>query len=276
MASVAISGVILTVLDHPATAGVLLAASRRLAELSGAGHVEALLVRTPPEASVTPSEEILSAQREAELRSAEATRSEAVRAVFDGWLRGTEQAGIKAEWIDIDGIAELVVEERGARADFIVVEQPARHDYGTSWNALRAALFATGRPVLVVPAKSLGEFGRRVAIAWRDDDRTTKAVLAGLRCLARVERLIVLAGVPDNAALAMPAILSEHGAVAEMHALPIGSGAFGATLLAKAHELGADMLVMGAYVHSPLRQLLFGGVTRYMLSHADIPALMRH
>jgi nucleotide-binding universal stress UspA family protein len=61
-----------------------------------------------------------------------------------------------------------------------------------------------------------------------------------------------------------------------MHALPIGSGAFGATLLAKAHELGADMLVMGAYVHSPLRQLLFGGVTRYMLSHADIPALMRH
>ena len=157
-----------------------------------------------------------------------------------------------------------------------MVEQPARHDYGTSWNALRAALFATGRPVLVVPAKSLGEFGRRVAIAWRDDDRTTKAVLAGLRCLARVERLIVLAGVPDNAALAMPAILSEHGAVAEMHALPIGSGAFGATLLAKAHELGADMLVMGAYVHSPLRQLLFGGVTRYMLSHADIPALMRH
>ena len=73
----------------------------------------------------------------------------------------------------------------------------------------------------------------------------------------------------DNAALAMPAILSEHGVNAELHVLPIGSGAFGATLLIKAHELGADMLMMGAYVHSPLRQLLFGGVTRYMLSHAD-------
>ncbi len=276
MASVAISGVILTVLDYPATAAVLLAASRRLAELSGAGHVQALLVRTPPEASVTPSEEILSVQREAELRSAEATRSDAVRAVFDGWLPGTEQAGIKAEWIDIDGIAELVVEERGARADFLVLEQPARHDYGTSWNALRAALLATGRPVLVVPANALDEFGRRVAIAWRDDERATKAVLAGLRCLARAERVFLLAGVRDNAAPAMPAILSEHGVNAELHTLPIGPGAFGAVLLAKAHELGADMMMMGAYVHSPLRQLLFGGVTRYMLSHADIPVLMRH
>jgi nucleotide-binding universal stress UspA family protein len=188
----------------------------------------------------------------------------------------TEQAGIKAEWIDIDGIAELVVEERGARADFLVVEQPARHDYGTSWNALRAALLATGRPVLVVPANSLSEFGRRVAIAWRDDERATKAVLAGLRCLACAERVFLLAGVRNNAAPAMPAILSEHAVSVELHALPIGSGAFGAVLLAKAHDLGADMLMMGAYAHSPLRQLLFGGVTRYMLSHADIPVLMRH
>ncbi|HXA25902.1 MAG TPA: universal stress protein [Acetobacteraceae bacterium] len=276
MASAGISGVVLTVLDHPATAGVLLAASRRLAELSGAGHVEALLVRTPPEESIAPSEEILSVQREAELRSVEATRSDAVRAVYDDWLSGTEQAGIKAEWVDIDGIAELIVEERGARADFLVVAQPGRHDYGTSWNAMRAALLATGRPVLVVPARSLDEFGRHVAIAWRDDERATKAVLAGLRCLTRAERVFLLAGVRDNAAPAMPAILSEHGVNAELYVLPIGPGAFGAALLAKAHQLGADMLMMGAYVHSPLRQLLFGGVTRYMLANADIPVLMRH
>ena len=65
--------------------------------------------------------------------------------------RAADAAGIDADWIDIDGIAELAVEERGGRADFLVIEQPAQHDYGTSWHALRAALFATGRPVLVVP-----------------------------------------------------------------------------------------------------------------------------
>ena len=74
----------------------------------------------------------------------------------------------------------------------------------------------------------------------------------------------------------MPAILAEHGIAAELHALPIGAGPFGAALLDKAHELGADMLVMGAYQHSPLRELLLGGVTRHMLAHADLPVLLRH
>ncbi len=274
--SAAISGVILTVLDHATSARALLAASLRLAELTGARHIEALLVRAPPEAGVVPSEEILTERREAELRAAEATRADAVRTVFDAWLPDTEPAGVKAVWIDVDGIAELVVEDRGGRSDFLVVEQPARHDYGAGWHAFRAALLATDRPVLVVPARSRATFGRRVAIAWRDDGRATKAVLAGLRCLAQAERVFVLAGAPDDAAPAMPAILTEHGVDAEMHVLPIGSGAFGAALLGKAHELGADMLMMGAYVHHPLRQLLFGGVTRHMLANADIPVLMRH
>ena len=51
---------------------------------------------------------------------------------------------------------------------------------------------------------------------------------------------------------------------------------FGQALLNKAHELGADMLVMGAYAHSPLREALLGGVMRHMLAHADLPVLMRH
>ena len=74
----------------------------------------------------------------------------------------------------------------------------------------------------------------------------------------------------------MPAILAEHDVNAELHIIPIGAGAFGATLLGKAHELGADMLMMGAYEHNPLREFLLGGVTRYMLDHTDLPVLMRH
>jgi nucleotide-binding universal stress UspA family protein len=58
--------------------------------------------------------------------------------------------------------------------------------------------------------------------------------------------------------------------------LPIGSEPFGKTLLDKVHRLSADLLVMGAYAHSPLRELILGGVTRYILAHADIPVLMRH
>jgi nucleotide-binding universal stress UspA family protein len=270
-------GVILVVLDHPEVAAARLGAARRLAVLTGATHINALLVRAPPNAGIAQSEEVLSEEREAALEAAEAKRAAAVFAVFNAWLPVTQQANIEAEWIDVEGVAEEIVEERGSRADFLVVGQPARHEYGTDWHAMRAALFASHRPLLVVPATVSEDFGHRVAIAWRDDDKTTKAVLAGLRCLTLADRVIVLAGVQLGARTpAMPGILTEHGVAAEIHRLSMGAGAFGAALLRGVHRIGADMLVMGAYMHSPLRELLFGGVTRYMLTHADIPILMRH
>ena len=61
-----------------------------------------------------------------------------------------------------------------------------------------------------------------------------------------------------------------------MEVIPIGETPFGSALLARAHALGADMLAMGAYAHSPLRELILGGVTRFMIAHADLPVLLRH
>jgi len=270
------AGVILVVLDHPAAAQALLRAARQLAENNGATRINALAVRAPPETMISPSEEVLTAEREAMMRAAEADRVAKVRQVFDAWVADIP-AAIRAEWIDTDGIAELLVEERGRRADYIVVEQPSRQDYGISWHGLRAALFTTNRPVLLVPHQYAGTFGRRIAIAWRNDERATKTVLTALRCFRQPERVFVLTGTRAGAATPeLPSILAEHSVNAELHEMPIGSGPFGEALLRKAHELGADMLVMGAYQHTPLRELLLGGVTRYMLNHADLPVLMQH
>lgn len=268
------AGVILVVLDHPAATQALLDAARQLAEHCGATRINAMVVRAPPETLISPSEEVLTEQREEYLRAMEADRAGKVREVFDAWA-ATAPSSVQVEWIDTDGIAELLVEERGRRADFIVVEQPSRSDYGTSWHALRAALFASDRPVLLVPGGRARPFGQSVAIAWRDDERAARAILSALRAFPKAVNRFVLAGT-RGADVVLPPILAEHGVTAELHALPIGGGMFGEVLLRKAHELGADVLVMGAYEHHPLRELLLGGVTRYMLSHADLPILLRH
>jgi nucleotide-binding universal stress UspA family protein len=271
-----VTGVILTVLEHPPAADALLGASRCLAGLCGAARINALLVRTLPEALVSPSEEVLTAQREAELLAVEAARAKAVRSIFEPWASHLP-VGLAVDWIDVDGIPELEVEERGRRADWIVIERPTPHDYGMSWQALRAAIFGSDRPVLVLPRDCSAGFGRRVAIAWRNDERATKAVLAAVRFMGGCERVYVLIGTRDAAAAPqMPAILQEHGIAAELHVLKADEAPFGGVLLRKAHDLGADMLVMGAYQHSPLRELLLGGVTRHVLGHADLPVLLRH
>jgi nucleotide-binding universal stress UspA family protein len=267
-------GIILALLDDPTTAPRLLAAAARLAELSGGAAINALIARAPPLASIIASEEVLTKQREALLWAEEQVRAGSLTEVFRNWAPYTKSG---AHLIDVEAIVTDAIVRHGPAADFVVIEQPVRRYRGTAWQAMLVALFETDRPVLVVPSNPSPLFGRRIAVAWRDDDRTIRAVLAAMRCLGDVAQLFVLAGQREGAVRPqMPQIVVEHRIPAELLVLPVGRQAFGEALLDRAHELGADMIVMGAYVHDPIRRLVLGGLTRYMLMNSDLPLLMRH
>ena len=186
------------------------------------------------------------------------------------------------DWPIAAGPAPVVsaaeVEARGGRADFLVVAQPSPSDDKTIRQAFRTALFRTERPVLMVPrGRPVSAFGRLVAIAWRDDAQTLRALMPALRLLASAEEVHLLAGVRVGAPTpAIPSVFVEHSVPATLHVLSIGSAPFGEVLLSRARELGADMLIMGAHAHSPLREMLLGGVTSYVVAHADLPVLLRN
>jgi nucleotide-binding universal stress UspA family protein len=208
------------------------------------------------------------------LRAEEQARAASLAEVLRNWA---PHAAGGVHLIDVEAVVTDAIMQRGAAADFVVIAQPVHRYRGPAWQAMLAALFATDRPVLVVPPNCAPRFGRRIAVAWRDDDRTVRAVLAAMRCLGDVAQLFVLAGQRADAARPqMPQIVVEHRVAAELLVLPVDGQAFGATLLGKAHELGADMIVMGAYAHDPVRRLVLGGLTRYMLTNSDLPLLMRH
>jgi nucleotide-binding universal stress UspA family protein len=273
------SGVILAVVERPETAASILAAAHTLLGLSAAARINVLAIRTPPIATILPTEQIMTPECEAKIRSREQARVDAIRQIFDAWNKAADASGIVAEWSDLEARSEVAVAEWGRRADFVVLERLLQRPSETERQAIHAALFDTDRPVLVVaPEAAPAPFGRRVAIAWREDSRTLRAVLSGLRWLPRAEYVFVLAGTREGAPpVRLPEVFAEHGINAELHTLAITSQrAFGEALLARVHELAADTLVMGAYVHQPMVGLILGGVTRYMLAHADIPVLMRH
>ena len=272
------SGVILALVEHPETAPRTLAAARTMAGLMGGARINVLAIRTPPESTIMPTEEVLTRHQIADLRARDQARVAGVQAAFEAWLPAARAPGVAIEWADIEGLADTLVAEWGRRSDFIVLNRPARRDGAADRLELQAALFDTDRPVLLVPPGPIAEFGDRVAIAWRDDDkRTVRALLSAIRLFGKAKQVHVLAGVRDGApAPGMPAILAEHGIAATLHVLPLGAGVFGAAVLAKAHHLGADMLVMGAYTHSAWRELLLGGVTQHMIAQTDLPVLMRH
>lgn len=270
--------VIVAVLGRRETARGVLDAAQCLAGLVGRANIIALAVATPPPASPLMAEALMAEMGDvAAAREQDRKRIAALRATFDAWAGAARQDEITVQWDEAAGPANVAIEQRGRRADCVVIARPLDDDDAPTRHGFQAALLHTERPILVVPAGPSARFGRRVAIAWRDDGRTVKAVIPALRFLAGAEQIDLLAGVRAGAAPpAVPAVVQDHGVSASLHVLPIGEAPFGRTLLEKLHELGADMLVMGAYAHSPLREMIFGGVTRYMLDHADVPLLMRH
>lgn len=271
------SAVILVVLRRRERAVALLNAAKRLGELIQGTLINVLAVREPIHVTALSAETLIDeADAVVQAQEQEQQRVAGLKVAFDHWTAEAGDAAKIARWIEVEGSAPAIIGERGSRVDVVVAGRPAEDDR-LARQAFRAALFGTDRPVLVVPPGAATSFGHCVAIAWRDEKQAAKAVIPALRSLASAEQVHVLMGVREGAARpGMPRILLEHGIRADLHMLPIRSEPFGKTLLNKVHEVGADMLVMGAYAHSPLRELIFGGVTRYMLAHADLPIFMRH
>jgi hypothetical protein len=265
--------VAVAVLNRPEETAPLLEAGTRLLEIGGGGRLIALTIRMPPPIAVLPSEEVLTAEREAACHAEQEDWIGQLRSVVGRWAVQARQRGVQTDWIEAEGDAAEIVTDHGRRADALVFARPGRHEGERMHACLHAALFATSSPVLVVPPGFEGPTGNVIAIAWKDDDRAPKAVRASLPLLCQAREVHVLCA---DARASVPPILAEHGIEAEAHRVPDGPDATGDRILRTAHQLGADLLVMGAFAHGEWRERMFGGVTRTMLADSDLPVLMRH
>jgi nucleotide-binding universal stress UspA family protein len=141
-------------------------------------------------------------------------------------------------------------------------------------------LFESGRPVLVAPPRPPIEIGRSIVIAWNGSTETARAIAFAMPLLLRAERVTVLTvtggTVPGPAGDRIARSLRFNGVLAQaVHVEPEGRST-GEAILVHAERLGADLLVKGAYTQSRLRQMIFGGATRYLLDHVTLPMLMAH
>jgi nucleotide-binding universal stress UspA family protein len=276
------SEAILVLLRHPEEGRSLLGAAERLAEIMGGARLNTLAVCETVQ--IAPSFAATLADRSAallEAREEERQRVVALRTLCDAWTARAARPTTDLHWFEAEGRTTDIVAQWGRRADVVVTGRPLAGDW-LGQQMFNAALLGTDRPVLMVPPEPAlpqmsAAFGRSIAIAWRHEKETLRAVLPALRWLTSAEEVHVLIGVRDTAqSPELPAVLLEHGLRASLHVLSLQKGPFGQTLLDVAHDLGADLLVMGAYVHSPLHGHIFGGVTQHMLARADLPVLMRH
>lgn len=209
-----------------------------------------------------------------------------MKAAFEA---AAEARNFVAEWCELDAGSTSVANvalQRARAADLIIASQSDSEWPGTVHLdvADRLAVEA-GRPVLIVPRSGMqGTLGQKVLVAWNGRREAARAAFDAIPILQQAKEVKVVWVNPQNeseVAQDFPGAdictaLARHGVKCEAtHTVPSHLGV-GHTLLARAEDYGCDLLVMGCYGHSRLREFVLGGASRHVLSHLGIPVLMSH
>ena len=141
-----------------------------------------------------------------------------------------------------------------------------------------AALFDSGRPILLAPPTAPGTLGETVVIAWNQSMETARATALSMPVLKKAKKVIVLT-IPEHKVEGptgeqMAHNLRANGVLAEAVERSAKVRGHGEAIIEGATALGADLLVKGAYTQSRLRQMIFGGATSYILAKANLPVFM--
>lgn len=244
-------------------------------------HVTALYTLPPPQHLYYMGEYV---PPELFQRQADEARTAAAKAKVEFEAVAGKQ-GITVDWLESERLPLEALESQGRAFDLIVLGQPdpnpknpmtvpAGVDVLPHELALRA-----GRPILAIPyAGSYPIIGNRVLVGWNGSKEATRAVHDAMPFLTAASKVIVFGinqeGSRGTTGAELARHLARHGVKVEVAHTVVEDMGLGEALLSAVADQGADLLVMGAYGHSRLREMVFGGVTETVLSSMTVPVLL--
>ena len=220
------------------------------------------------------------------VRHRRAEAAQAAKSAFEA--ASARRRAVKCEWRMDEGDAVAAVCLSARYADLVIAGQPPRDDrMAGSANAQFAGdlVLYAGRPVLFVPyAGRFPAVGKRILVAWDAGREAARALSDAMPFLKRASFVDVVSLDPGNIGSRhgevpgadIGLLLARHGVkvtVSQQTGSDIGVGE---QLLSRAADIAADLIVMGAYGHSRLREWILGGATRTMLEAMTVPVLMSH
>lgn len=183
-------------------------------------------------------------------------------------------------WLDSQAITSRDFLASYARVfDVTVIGRPESVSDGPRMGALEAALFESGRPVLLAPPGPARKPGENILIAWNGTPEAARTVAFGKPLLRRARHVTVVTveggQLPEPSGERLARYLRLNGISCEARQVE-ATPERGAAFLAEAERLGSDLVLKGAYTQSRLRQMIFGGATRHIVTEATVPVLLAH
>jgi len=210
-----------------------------------------------------------------------------VREKFDD---AAKRYGVRAEWRQLDGKSDLLADtmlDHAIYADLIVAGQVSNNNDRSTVEPdfIEQLLLGSGRPVLIVPeAGKFEKIGSHAVIGWNGTREAIRASFDAIPLLARAKKVdLVWVNAQQEPEIAGDLPGAELASVLNRHDVDVTTESVSTPELSPADALlnhvatsGADLLVLGAYGHSRLREFVFGGVTRNILQTMTVPVLMSH
>jgi nucleotide-binding universal stress UspA family protein len=211
-----------------------------------------------------------------------AETAERIEATFKERLRICH---VEGDWRMTSGKLREAAVQQARNADLVIVGQADPEHPPTGGPLVEELLMTAGRPILIIPY--VGRFetlGARILVGWNNSREATRSVNDAIPLLAKAASVIVLSARPsgrkpathDANGAEITRHLACHGIRAEAAQTVMTGGSASDVLLSYAADVSADLLVVGGYGHSRLRELVLGGVTRDLLHHMTLPVLMSH
>ncbi len=268
---------VIAVMEEAQTARQCLTVAALASKIEPNAILSALHIQVDPLRIMTAPEEISLQHLRVRWEGTSRERADQVHRAFDQWIAFSGHRN--AKWLERVGTVEATLAKEAQSADLVVIARPHNLDAN---DAFHAAIFDTGKLVLFVPepAARRYEFNRHVAIAWKPRPQARRAVQQSMRWLRSASRVTVIGVDEPESSHDMAeviGILGGNGIVADIRHIKSSSGEHVAErILRETEEIGANVLVMGAYRFGMIVEWVFGGVTRGIVSKAELPILMMH
>lgn len=256
------------------------------------GHIEARLYRRDPRDVLPLVGEGFSAsavQQVMEAAEKSVTEQlETAKATVSAWaaashvnLGGTSSTGteLTGDFDTVIGPMPASMIQRGRLADLICFARPMAQGQPDRESLLETAMMETGKPVLMVPDDGTTTTGDNIIVAWNGSKEAAHAVSMSMPLLQRAKKVTVIT-VKDGDTPADPGALAEvlatNGVKAEARVVEMLRSGVAPTLESEAAKDKCDLLVIGAYSHSRMREFIMGGVTDDMLKDVGLAVLLVH
>jgi nucleotide-binding universal stress UspA family protein len=178
------------------------------------------------------------------------------------------------------GQSDDVVPERALLSDLVVFSSALSETAADLKPTFEAVLLKARRPILLAPKEATDHIGRNVAIAWNGTPEAKSALVGAMPFLESAVAVHVLTAASQRTDIDTlddaRHYLAWHGIGSEAHVVETAGETVGAALADKAVAIGADLLVMGGYGHTRLRERILGGVTHHIVNQPKLPILLAH